>query len=340
MFSLRRSIWAPTLILVLVVLMMTMNEVSHLDRTQEQVERLGGETLRCSALPMLHRRETRNGSGNVLANADGIPWVHIPKTGSSFMNAIAYYACNLNLSKTSDVCLFKQDFSVKTGVKSWKGLHRRVGCVSSTPPFFKCTSASRDPHQRRPHESSEYCFHHQLTDALYNRHRGLLVTMLRDPSQWKISYWKDKVVLSRFESEENLRYKRGDLTFHQFLSEMAGFQSRFLSGLHSEESRPRWAAVAKQRLDQGFAFFGLTHRWDESICLFHFKFQLGRCPPCTLAKLNAARMDLPANLSQGEAAWDAIDEDLLSFATSKFEQEQSRYGADLQTCVSCGCSSA
>merc|ERR1712107_340610 len=47
-------------------------------------------------------------------------------------------------------------------------------------------------------------------------------------------------------------------------------------------------ALAKDRLITGFAFVGLTHEWDLSVCLFHAKFG-GACNKREFQNIRSAK---------------------------------------------------
>jgi len=253
-------------------------------------------------------------------------WLHIPKTGTSFVNVLAAYACNM---QPNDGCL--------SGPGQWPDSQSgRCKKQFAQAPWLDLVHVD---------------WHSPLNGGLYSQLRGSLVTMLRNPFKHKISYWKDKILNGQkyglHHTHENYEHN-----FTAAWEDMRGMQTGMLVGkwmMHQvfQADLP----MAKRRLREGFVFFGLTDRWDDSMCLFHALLGMGNCHHCEFVAFNTwagkrannIEKQQPQFSAEQQAYLDAyrddLDEHLLQYAQEVFEELLTTSGATKEWCSICSCTS-
>ena len=171
-------------------------------------------------------------------------WVHVPKTGTSFANAVFRMACK------------KLPYwaSIRTN-KNVSGLKQVL-----VPYFSKCF-----------HKEVKACLleggakantaHHPLEREGFDPQRVAYVTMLRDPISRLVSGFHHNM-----HDCHNCTKKT---TLTEYAATTSGMYTDYFAGSDSTE-------IAIKRIQQ-FAFVGLMEYWDLSICLFHHLFG-GRAP--------------------------------------------------------------
>jgi len=195
-------------------------------------------------------------------------------------------------------------------------------------------------------------WHSPLNQGLYRRDRGALFTMLRRPHDLKVSFYTDKIVNEQKYGARHF-YERYEHNMSLAWEAMTGMQTAMLVGRWPLDGTGKPSAndleKAKRRLRDGFAFVGLTHRWAESMCLFHARMGLGQCHACEFAKYNTGTEKMQRGeekalpkLSEKDKAFlstyrDDIDEPLLEYAEALFEERRRQHGATDSWCAACGC---
>eukprot|EP00438_Fugacium_kawagutii_P032691 Skav221352 [mRNA] locus=scaffold1845:222188:222670:+ [translate_table: standard] len=95
--------------------------------------------------------------------------------------------------------------------------------------------------------------------------------------------------------------------------------------------------LALKRLQEGFAFVGLTEEWELSVCLFHAKFG----GPCQAIEfVNTRPTQRPNNSKSYDTSilngWvDEIDAPVYAEAKRLFHDDLARYGVSHETCQAC-----
>ena len=110
-------------------------------------------------------------------------------------------------------------------------------------------------------------------------------------------------------------------------------------GCRSRRTRPN-VHLALSRLEEGFAFVGLTEEYALSVCLFHAKFG-GDCLDVELANVNPSRKDAfrsRPNTSAGLRAYfgehvDLYDTALYSAAVRRFQKDVWAHNLTRERCL-------
>jgi len=187
--------------------------------------------------------------------------------------------------------------------------------------------------------------------------------MLRSPAEWKRSYFQDKLLNSykyfptptgnetrsagTVASMNRLAALGADLNASWALLE--GNQAGYLLGIPPTARATKNATVLRKVmaiLEDQFAFVGLTHRYELSICLFNTMFGLGRCTPCQLLHANSRKSKVKKG--QEMEAWvpeelmrrpDPVDDALIAFVEALLETRLRQHGLSPARCASLGCGS-
>lgn len=193
--------------------------------------------------------------------------------------------------------------------------------------------------------------------------RGRLVGMLRSPAEWKQSYFQDKLLNSykyfptgnttmsdqTVANMEKLAALGADVNASWALLE--GNQAGYLLGIPPAPfgRATRNATVLRKAmaiLEEEFAFVGLTHRYELSICLFNTMFGLGRCTPCQLSHANSGASKVRQGVER--KAWvseelmrrpDPVDDALIAFVEALLETRLRQHGLTPARCATLGCGS-
>merc|ERR1719265_324845 len=105
---------------------------------------------------------------------------------------------------------------------------------------------------------------------------------------------------------------------------------------HSHEEMLSMAAIAKDRLQTGFSFVGLTEQWDISICLFSKMFNQA----CNSLQFENSRPTSGDNSTSYDTTilngWtDPYDNELYNTATEIFEANLKKYDVSETSCEPC-----
>lgn len=245
-------------------------------------------------------------------------WVHVPKTGSSFLNTIVTHR---------GICPNMPSSAYLT--------ERRIQDNPYAGEHF--TEAYGNKHYC-PGLDNKFTFRH-CGISRYNStlRRGHGVIMLRNPRQRLVSqYIHDHTVVSPIfpniddpqlyaEQAKGMAVKM--LAFNNYTRSCRHYRTNAtLTHQHVD--------VAKQRLRTDFAFVGLTDRWDESICLFHAMFG-GQCRDLEFANVRPgakSELELGNNISTLRDVVDEFDEPLYEEAKQIFESHLLKFGVSLENC--------
>lgn len=195
-----------------------------------------------------------------------VRWLHVPKTGTSFMNTVWHYACTLPAAASASdfASMYEKQFAARY------------------PPAAHCTAMlDHSPATHKP-----------MGDGEWAAHPGAFVTMLREPSARLVSAFKHgrhciQDCSPEMELDSPCRAVRDNRRFYkckalrrakslrEYAAEPAarGCTARMLIGHACNDPLGLLAnetARAVERLASGgFAFVGLVEEWDLSVCLFH-----------------------------------------------------------------------
>mmetsp|Transcript_63238 Transcript_63238/g.148519 ORF Transcript_63238/g.148519 Transcript_63238/m.148519 type:complete len:334 (+) Transcript_63238:62-1063(+) len=299
------------------------------------------ETLQMQLQPQLgiDRAQERR-----LKQVEPIEWIHFPKSGSSFVNAITHMP---------GTCPFVTNHALNEdtvgGGTCW--LNRWLeGCS-------RVCNVDKYSCPKKPH----------LPVSNYSAARGHLVGMFRDPDQRILSGYHDEA--NNFAAEDYQSYLIEQST-HQiqqsggnctgslvrnlpkrqlldFAGMWKGSMAYQLTAEHDNTSaldprRPRVTArdavEAARRVREGFAFVGLTEEWDLSICLFHKMFG-GICRAFefedTRPSYAGKTADQDYNTSQLLGWHDDIDEVVYTAASEVFRRNLILFNVSHETCQEC-----
>jgi len=162
--------------------------------------------------------------------------------------------------------------------------------------------------------------------ALFGLHRHLdcscrYFTMLRDPVRRVASHYF-------YHKERYPNSPLSSMSLEEFLQSnhpiaQSNRQVHFLSGKDPEQSSHTSLEIAKNRLRNDFAAFGLTERFDESLFLFRNRLDWRSLPFYVRRKVNSKRPaveELPADTVEAVQQQNLLDTDLYRFARKHFER--------------------
>lgn len=248
-----------------------------------------------------------------LRAAEPLKFLHIPKCGTSFLNAIIHtpslcpdvdwrYEVNSDYLSNS----FEKDF--------WHACPQV--CNQSR---FECNSASQT---------------HEGIGSSYSSYKGHLITMMRQPEQRILSAYHDA------------RFDHGASRFSNvsaYALRVAGLVTCQLMGEKSVDPLPQCgelrkadALAAAQRLREGFVFVGIMEEWEMSMCLFHKIFG-GHCWHSDFE--NSRPTDphdmSPYNVSELEGVRDELDGLVYEEAKRIFREQLVAYNVSADSCAGC-----
>ncbi|CAE7388653.1 unnamed protein product, partial [Symbiodinium pilosum] len=180
-----------------------------------------------------------------LEAAEPITWLHIPKCGTSFLNALIHLPAvcpGVNTSYRVDEDFLGERFEDE---------------------FFRQCPEVCD-------ESKFNCepLHHDGIGSRYETElKGHLVTMIREPQQRILSAFHDPVWRHGSFTADAAKYaekQRGGMTCQILRDGSMDPPPKECRDLTEADAR-----LAAVRLREGFAFVGISDEWDLSICLFH-----------------------------------------------------------------------
>lgn len=185
-----------------------------------------------------------------LSSIKPIVWVHIPKTGTSFIHTLVFGVCPGWPENWF--------FDSKKGIaKNFKNYRLDEHCVGGFDE--KYGSPGRYGHVGI------------LSEQFYQQRRGKFVGMFRKPELRTLSAWfNDPVPWGAKGGETNLtRYASSPK--HRGCTVKSLVRGRKLPCNSAKAVTTEETELAISRL-KGFAFIGLTDYWDLSICLWHAMF--------------------------------------------------------------------
>lgn len=190
-------------------------------------------------------------------------WLHVPKTGSSFINVLARFACPSARWNTSFVMAL--DFDIWVRGRNLAG--DSTPCLLLRPPWLAHAPVRTD----------------EIRLSSGPAPARSLVALFRRPLQRLLSGFhhsehgaEDTMIAPGMPPATRLAMQRaclGSPAKYVRWPSIAGCATKMVLGFPcaSDRLQPTLADAqrAAARLDEHFAFVGLTERWASSICLFH-----------------------------------------------------------------------
>lgn len=251
---------------------------------------------------------------SLLGDAFPLEWVRVPKTGLSFVNTLIHMrgACPG----------LPEALYVSAETMGDYGSTMRA-FLKKYQPEKKCNASILDVSEAR-------LWHHGIEHAPrggFRKGKGRFVTFLRQPEQRVLSWM-------HFRPNEKREYT---------LRAHSGEATKMLT-----RSSPCWMGhpptrtevdEAKLRLRTGFAFVGITEKWNLSICLFNAMFKQP-CRPYQFSNAHATRTKLASNSSSYDTqtlnGWrDPYDNELYYIGMEMFEANLKKYNVSESSCESC-----
>jgi len=307
-----------------------------------------------------------------------VAWVHVPKTGTSFATTLMHYA-NSSLPTSVVVarggtCTVQCDPTV--GRTPCRPCIRSHGAKHATlfPEAFPFDTWFRGVFpvgdERDTAGSQHFWFGDHFPiggendSPYYERHRGHLFAMFREPSRRHVSdYVRARHLGAVYRGRgvgqmgfllrnpppgqqsllEHARMTQG-LTVRMLATNQRCFSINNSIRNTCAEVPDGALELARRRLSEGFAYVGDTDEWETSICLFHAMFG-GRCLGVEMIN-SRPTSDAAADLDAQEALaeelkgnfTDPIDAVLYADARLRFEHDLRTYGVTPERCAAMGCS--
>jgi len=258
-----------------------------------------------------------------LLAAQPLKWIHVPKCGTSFLNA---------LSHLPGVCPGVDDsFQVNSDVLGNRfelHFYRECRHVCDGTKFMCLTKTNVT-------NVSQYIPHMGIGDE-YDLLKGHIVTMFRDPIQRIFSAWNDPVFKHGAGHKSFLEYVHSEA--HALTCQIMGDGIMDPLPTFCKNMTEADARLALVRIREGFAFAGIVEEWDLSMCLFHRMFG-GDC-------LHSEFMDNRPTFS-GETTYhsydtselggydDPVDRLLYNGAKELFLEKLREYNVSHESCQPC-----
>lgn len=249
----------------------------------------------------------------LLRRAEPLKFLHIPKCGASFLNALIHLpgVCpEVDLDYRVD-----EDYLSKSFERDFWHQCPKV-CDESK---FTCNSAHNT---------------HEGLGVNFETYKGHLVTMLRQPEQRILSAYHDT------------RWDHGASRFanaSSYAKAVQGLMTCQLMGNKSVDPMPKCevteadAHAAARRLREGFVFVGILEEWDLSMCLLHQ--MLGG--PCLYSDFeddrpsNSSSPDSSYDVTELEGFRDVLDRLVYDEARKIFQEKLVAYNVTAESCAVC-----
>jgi hypothetical protein len=238
-----------------------------------------------------------------------IEFVHVPKTGSSFINTLLHIpgACS-NLPDDP------------------QEIERQINAHFILPASWRCNASVVDTARGR----LAHTVIARLPEGGFERGQGRFMMMMRQPEQRLLS--------------ANAYMPDSEVTLAT-IGDISGCVTKMLTAtvdgnrpcLDSPPPTRADVDLAKRRLQTGFSFIGMTDQWELSICLFNTMFN----QECRAFQFHDSR---PTNGQQGKTDYDTsvlrgytdpYDNEVFSVGRKIFEANLAKYNVSESSCQSC-----
>lgn len=236
-----------------------------------------------------------------------IEWVHVPKTGSSFLNT---------LLRIEGACPNLPN-----------GLGQALERLTIPPSWCNASVLDTD-FSRTQHGGIDF-------RPGFNAGKGRFMMFMRQPEQRLLSqiYFKTDVV------PDPEKY----MPFEPAVEQESGCVTKMLVGALpcctcAEGPTPTRAQVdeAKIRLQTSFSFIGMTEQWDLSMCLFNAMFNQ-RCRYEQFANIrpSAGQQSTTYDIASLSGYQDPYDGELYQIGTEIFNSNLRKYNVSESSCELC-----
>eukprot|EP01065_Artemidia_motanka_P047999 TRINITY_DN7644_c0_g1_i1.p1 TRINITY_DN7644_c0_g1~~TRINITY_DN7644_c0_g1_i1.p1 ORF type:complete len:276 (+),score=66.89 TRINITY_DN7644_c0_g1_i1:71-898(+) len=231
-----------------------------------------------------------------------VVWLHFPKCGSSFGTTLLHYGC--------------------TGVPGDMPVIDSPRRIREDSRLF-----TRDA------LDSGWWAEHSMGHRPLPQPRAApdCVAMLRDPRERMLSAFRADLHLSgaaRAGWTRSEIQSRRRMNITEYASVVAGVMTKMIMGYHPYQrgvDAGKLAPAAAARL-RSFAFVGLTHRWAESVCLFH-RMWGGPMRPVELENLNPGVPKAAGEAHRVLQGFNDPDEAVFRAAQEKFSEQLRLYSS-------------
>mmetsp|Transcript_64945 Transcript_64945/g.132106 ORF Transcript_64945/g.132106 Transcript_64945/m.132106 type:complete len:327 (+) Transcript_64945:90-1070(+) len=240
-----------------------------------------------------------------------IEWVHVPKSGTSFLNTLLRIKGHCQNLPESGLTFEMQ----KTLDKEF-------------PPEWNCDASFLDTDR----------LWHTAIDIVpgFNEGKGRFMIMMRQPEQR---------ILSEFNHFCQIKQNADcvNQSVEEFVLKRSGAVTKMLTGHFSHTvtkvSAPPTRAQQTEatiRLQTGFSFVGITDQWDLSICLFSFMFKQ-TCHSSQFLNTRPTKGDTSTDYDTSVLnGWrDPYDSELFDIAMVTFEANCKKYNISESSCEPC-----
>mmetsp|Transcript_45210 Transcript_45210/g.104807 ORF Transcript_45210/g.104807 Transcript_45210/m.104807 type:complete len:340 (+) Transcript_45210:53-1072(+) len=252
--------------------------------------------------------------------AKPIDWLHVPKTGSTFLNALVQHPLLCPEATSSMIITPEEDQALRT---------------------FRHENSVREVCRGSFARGNGLGFHYGIGSA-YSKKKGHLMMFARDPKGRIISAFNFHQHSWPLSKQAKGIKAYANLMKGQFLKMLVRDYSRQMSGFATKrffvQEPTAWEIrEARKRVKEGFAFVGITEEWELSMCLFHKKFG-GPCIKSEFLVCHPAFSDPNDRQDQERALrnWkDDFDGPLYEYARKLFHEELKRFDVSAETCGKC-----
>jgi len=302
-----------------------------------------------------------SGNDHVYLDPARVAWLHVPKTGTSFANMMGTWACpgmlendTLPLNMVQNLQTFIRAGECRKGfsfdlhsrgkhvpilddstIELWKEEGDRIekklgggrGKLRFSEMLFEKNPGLAAAKQ---HAALGPTFDQNYIPNIRSKHSPYFVGMFRQP--------EDRMLSGYLHGHHGMysKYKLGQ-TLLEYGEAVSGCATKMLSGYGCYAEMPvtpQMLTTAVSRIQDDFAFVGLTGEWALSVCLWHAMFE---GPPCHVREFMNMRStrkhaQYPQLKEQLKGWTDPLDGAVYEAATKRFHAEFERRGLSLERC--------
>jgi len=260
--------------------------------------------------------------GDIALMPHKLAWLHTPKAGTSFANVLIAWGCpdKLGMLMGGEEKLHHAAVAHRFCKAHSQDCAEAKALCSSHSPVNYTASGEHEDYNGQIHS--------------WEHSKGNFVGMFRKPEQRHISGFKDEQIMTTF----------GVHVYHGHYNNVLdyaianqGCSVKLLNGKPCNDASNAteiMLAQAKDRLDGGFAYVGLTEEWELSVCLFHRMFG-GQCDEREFKNTRPGEQreeeeDYDTSILRG---WkDPLDGPLYDHARFMFWSNVAKYDVSWESC--------
>jgi len=244
-----------------------------------------------------------------------VSWLHIPKAGTSFANTLITWGCS-DLPATA---------AVDSRYENSNGEY--------IPGFMNANPQCSGLNLCAGHDAIRDGYANGRCSQAWESHKGQFVAMFRQPAERTFSGFRH--------NRHDVSNKSLDLG--EYASAVEGCSVKMINGRACGDPQPVTNSMvykAMSRIDEGFAFVGLTEEWELSVCLFHRMFGGGPVLQRELVNIRPAEINCQGNciainnsLSDLGNWTDRFDGPLYKHASTRFWQDIEAFDVTRESCM-------